>query len=165
MEVGQKRGISRKMQAKDPQIAMLLPRHVSSIAFARGQHPTAQDRPASQARDQDCRGIRHHARNHKEPTTFAKQAPLPSKRPSVAVHFAPLLCRLLELHYHHSPASSSESISTHSTLPIPQTCPTRSQLPHPPTLSLLPHSRRHKHKTRLWDRPLDRPSRRNRVTM
>jgi len=107
MEVGRKRGISRKMQAKDAP-AEALPSTsfpaFSSTAFARcSKHKQRASKHLQRHRRATSEGLwiaEAHARNHKQPTTTAIQtAPLPlllpSKRPSVAVYFAPLLCRLL----------------------------------------------------------------------
>ena len=131
---------------------------------------TSSKQAASQARSRPVKGFglpRHHARNHKGADYHGQtlSPPTPSNRPSVAVYFAPLFCRLLLKytiiiqHLHQHPSIPLQPY------PIPQTCPTRSPLPLPPTRSLPLPNRRRKHRTRLWHRPQDRPSRRNRVTM
>jgi hypothetical protein len=162
------------MQAKDPQNAPGRARSfpaTSSTAFARfSSSKHLQDRPQRHRRatskgfwiaEASCaqsQGADYHGQTIQTPLPL-----LPSKRPSVAVCLAPLLRRLLEIHYHNS-TSLPTSINTPPTSRIPRTCPTRSPLPLPPTRSLLPPNRRHKPRMRLWDLPQDRPSRRNRVT-
>ena len=185
MEVGRKRGISRKMQAKDPLNAcarkacragcFFLP-SPRPLAIRRRFRPMQQQQapPASssQARatnaEASCarsQGADYHGQTiHPPNSTTTTTTLLPPNRPSVAVYPAPLLCRLLEIHCHNPATSKLPSIPL-QLCKTPQTCPTRLPLLLPPTRSLLPPNRRRKHRMRRQDRPQHRPSRRNRVTM
>lgn len=126
MEVGRKRGISRKMQAKDPKTRLRkacratlpsFPAICSNVtAFARCSSSKQQSTSSSivtvtdarpvEGSMLDCRGIMRAITSSRlprpnYPSTIHQAAPpllLPSNRPSVTVHFAPLLRRLLEIH-------------------------------------------------------------------
>ena len=137
MEVGRKRGISRKMQAKDPLNAcarkacragcFFLP-SPRPLAIRRRFRPMQQQQapPASSSQagatnaEASCarsQGADYHGQTiHPPNSTTTTTTLLPPNRPSVAVYPAPLLCRLLlEIHC-HNPATSSTSIYTPPTL-------------------------------------------------
>lgn len=118
--VGRKRGISRKIEAKDP------PKRPSNLPrdFARS---TSSGQRRQRHRLERVLGLpRHHARsNHKEPTSYHGQGiPINStttlKAATVAVHSAPWLCRLLSsLEVLHSlPLAQYPSLPLHAS-PIP----------------------------------------------
>lgn len=98
-------------------------------------------------------------------TSICQTASAPSNRPSVAVRSSPLLCRILETHTVPLTTIHPPPFLPVQPYRIPQACPTRSQRPLPPTRSLRPRNRKHKPRMRPWDRPQDKPSRRNRATM
>lgn len=133
MEVGRKRGISRKMQAKDALNArarkacragcFFLP-SPRPLAIRRRFRPMQQQQapPASSSQagatnaEASCarsQGADYHGQTiHPPNSTTTTTTLLPPNRPSVAVYPAPLLCRLLlEIHC-HNPATSSTSIYT-----------------------------------------------------
>lgn len=107
----------RKLCRELPSPRFPAPLSPDTASTSRGQASPA----ASQARSRPVKGFglpRHHARNHKGADCHGQtlSPPTPSNRPSVAVYLAPLICRLLQIHY-HNPISSLSSINIPPAVP------------------------------------------------